>query len=70
MSLKSTVSTLDSSSLWAGLWIRWRGKKVFLIAAIEEEGGLYQVHYDHKGVTYIDLDVPRQEIGKAQLIED
>lgn len=70
MSLKSTVSTLDSSSLWAGLWIRWRGRKVFLISAIEEEGGLYQVHYDHKGVTRIDLDVPGQEIGKAQLVEE
>lgn len=70
MNLKSTVLILESSSLWAGLWIRWRGKKVFLIAAIEEEGGLYQVHYDHQGVTYIDLDVPGQEIGKAQLIED
>lgn len=70
MNLKSTVLTLESSSLWAGLWIRWRGKKVFLIAAIEEEGGLYQVHYDHQGVIYIDLDVPGQEICKAQLVEE
>ncbi len=64
-----STKTLDSSSLWAGLWIRWRGKKVFLIAAISEAGGLCQVHYDYKGSTYIDLDVPEQKIGKAALIE-
>lgn len=62
------TKTLNSSSLWAGLWIRWRGRKVFLIAAISEAEGLYQVHYDYKGSTYVDLDVPEQEIGKAFLI--
>lgn len=65
-----STRTLDSSSLWAGLWIRWRGRKVFLIAAISEAGGLCQVHYDYRGSTYVDLDVPEQEIGQSQLIED
>lgn len=65
-----SARTLDSSNLWAGLWIIWRGKKVFLIAAISEAGGLCQVHYDYKGSTYVDFEVPASKIGKALLIED
>nr|WP_319473069.1 hypothetical protein [uncultured Sphaerochaeta sp.] len=65
----SSTMTLDSSALWVGLWIKWRGKKVHLISAFAGEDGLYQVHYDYKGAVYVDLDVPEKEISKAQIIE-
>ncbi len=44
----SSKKTLDSSNLWVGLWIKWRGRKVHLISAFAGEDGLYQVHYDYK----------------------
>lgn len=63
------AKTLADVNLWAGLWIRWNKRKVFLISVIRDGSGLCQVHYEYKDAIYVDLDIPEVEVGKALLIE-
>jgi len=63
------MTTLSEIHLWAGVQIIWRGKKVFLIAAIQEEDGYYTLHYEDKKEITIVFDIIKKEIAEIKVLD-
>jgi hypothetical protein len=61
------MTTLREINLWAGVQIIWRGKKVFLIAAIQEEDGSYTLHYEDKKGLVITFDISEKELKNVKV---
>ncbi|WP_320130280.1 hypothetical protein [uncultured Sphaerochaeta sp.] len=60
---------LEQIKLWSGLQIIWRGRKVYLISAIQEDDGSFTVHYQDKIGTMIVFDVAVDELKRSKVIE-